>query len=149
MMDPVPMTNTTSDEQYFAALIATHCPGRSLVREFYTSPRVFERDMERVYLRQWTFVAHASRVPQPGDTTLASRVTVRLKNGREIAQDCQFYPGMPQQPLTHDQLREDANNQLYGGWPMVLSGLKTLLETGEMLTTPGSQRFSQGPKMAV
>jgi len=43
--------------------------------------------------------------------------------------------------VTHDQLREDANNQLYGGWPMILSGLKTLLETGESLTTPGSQRW--------
>jgi uncharacterized protein YndB with AHSA1/START domain len=43
--------------------------------------------------------------------------------------------------VTHDQLREGANNQLYGGWPMILSGLKTLLETGELLTTPGSQRF--------
>ncbi len=43
--------------------------------------------------------------------------------------------------VTHDQLREDANAQLYGGWPMVLSGLKTLLETGETLTTPGSLRW--------
>jgi uncharacterized protein YndB with AHSA1/START domain/DNA-binding transcriptional ArsR family regulator len=43
--------------------------------------------------------------------------------------------------VTHDQLREDANSQLYGGWPMVLSGLKTLLETGELLTTPGSLRW--------
>jgi uncharacterized protein YndB with AHSA1/START domain/DNA-binding transcriptional ArsR family regulator len=51
--------------------------------------------------------------------------------------------------VTHDQLREDANAQLYGGWPMVLSGLKTLLETGEMLTTPGSLRFSQGPEAAA
>jgi hypothetical protein len=25
---------------------------------------------------------------------------------------------------------------------MILSGLKTLLETGELLTTPGSQRFA-------
>src|ERR1700716_2142426 len=33
--------------------------------------------------------------------------------------------------VTHDQLRVDANAQLYGGWPMILSGLKTLLETGE------------------
>jgi uncharacterized protein YndB with AHSA1/START domain len=40
--------------------------------------------------------------------------------------------------ITHDQLREGANDQLYGGWPMILSGLKTLLETGELLTTPGS-----------
>jgi uncharacterized protein YndB with AHSA1/START domain len=44
--------------------------------------------------------------------------------------------------VTHDQLREDANNELYGGWPMILSGLKTLLETGETLTTPGSLRYA-------
>ena len=40
--------------------------------------------------------------------------------------------------LTHDQMREGANAQIYGGWPMILSGLKTWLETGELLTTPGS-----------
>ena len=51
--------------------------------------------------------------------------------------------------VTHDQLREDANNQLYGGWPMILSGLKTLLETGETLTTPGSLRWSQAPQPAA
>jgi uncharacterized protein YndB with AHSA1/START domain len=51
--------------------------------------------------------------------------------------------------VTHDQLREDANAQLYGGWPMVLSGLKTLLETGEMLTTPGSLQYSQQPAAAI
>jgi uncharacterized protein YndB with AHSA1/START domain/DNA-binding transcriptional ArsR family regulator len=45
--------------------------------------------------------------------------------------------------VTHDQLRDGANGQLYGGWPMILSGLKTLLETGELLTTPGSQRWVQ------
>jgi uncharacterized protein YndB with AHSA1/START domain len=51
--------------------------------------------------------------------------------------------------VTHNQLRADANGQLYGGWPMVLSGLKTLLETGEMLTTPGSLRFAQEADAAV
>ena len=40
--------------------------------------------------------------------------------------------------VTHDQLPDGANPELYGGWPMILSGLKTLLETGESLTTPGS-----------
>jgi uncharacterized protein YndB with AHSA1/START domain len=45
--------------------------------------------------------------------------------------------------VTHDQLREDANPEQYGGWPMILSGLKTLLETGEALTTPGSLRYGQ------
>jgi hypothetical protein len=45
--------------------------------------------------------------------------------------------------VTHDQLREGANDELYGGWMMILSGLKTLLESGESLTTPGSLRYSQ------
>jgi uncharacterized protein YndB with AHSA1/START domain len=44
--------------------------------------------------------------------------------------------------VTHDQLREGANNELYGGWPMILSGLKTYLETGEELTTPGSLMYA-------
>ncbi len=43
--------------------------------------------------------------------------------------------------VTHDQLPAGANAELYGGWPMILSGLKTLLETGELLDTPGSLRF--------
>jgi uncharacterized protein YndB with AHSA1/START domain len=45
--------------------------------------------------------------------------------------------------VTHDQMREGANNQLYGGWPMILSGLKTWLETGKLLTTPGSLMYAQ------
>ncbi len=44
--------------------------------------------------------------------------------------------------VTHDQMREMANDEIYGGWPMIISGLKTLLETGELLTTPGSLRYS-------
>jgi hypothetical protein len=43
--------------------------------------------------------------------------------------------------VTHDQLRDGADAQLYGGWPMILSGLKTWLETGETLTTPGSLMY--------
>ena len=44
--------------------------------------------------------------------------------------------------LTHDELREGANEELYGGWPMVLSGLKTWVETGHVLTTPGSLMYA-------
>jgi len=63
-----------------------------------------------------------------------SRVTWEIE---QIGDSCRL-------TVTHDQLREGANNQLYGGWPMVLSGIKTLLESGEMLTTPGSLRWLQG-----
>ena len=45
--------------------------------------------------------------------------------------------------VIHDQLPPDAPAELYGGWPMILSGLKTWLETGETLTTPGSLMYQQ------
>ena len=48
--------------------------------------------------------------------------------------------------VVHDQLREGANDQLFGGWPMVLSGLKTWLESGELLTTPGSLMYAENPQ---
>ena len=67
-----------------------------------------------------------------------SRVTWEIE---AIADSCRL-------TVTHDQLREGANSELYGGWPMVLSGLKTLLETGELLTTPGSLQYV-GPHPAT
>jgi uncharacterized protein YndB with AHSA1/START domain/biotin operon repressor len=60
-----------------------------------------------------------------------SRVTWDIE---EVGDSCRL-------TITHDQLSEDANEQLYGGWPMILSGLKTWLETGELLTTPGSLMY--------
>jgi uncharacterized protein YndB with AHSA1/START domain len=51
--------------------------------------------------------------------------------------------------VTHDQLRDGANDQIYGGWPQILSGLKTLLETGESLTTPGSLMYSGAAQPAA
>jgi uncharacterized protein YndB with AHSA1/START domain len=69
----------------------------------------------------------------------ASRVTWEIE---PVGDSCRL-------TLTHDQLREDANSELYGGWPMILSGLKTLLETGELLTTPGSLLYAQAPGAAA
>ena len=46
--------------------------------------------------------------------------------------------------VVHDHLPDDANAELYGGWPMIISGLKTLIETGGLLTTPGSLMYTQG-----
>jgi uncharacterized protein YndB with AHSA1/START domain/DNA-binding transcriptional ArsR family regulator len=65
-----------------------------------------------------------------------SRVTWEIE---PVGDSCQL-------TVTHDQLPEGANSELYGGWPMILSGLKTLLETGEELTTPGSLRYKEGWK---
>jgi uncharacterized protein YndB with AHSA1/START domain len=61
----------------------------------------------------------------------ASRVTWTIE---PVGDSCQL-------TVVHDQLRDGANPELYGGWPMILSGLKTWLETGELLTTPGSLKY--------
>jgi uncharacterized protein YndB with AHSA1/START domain len=45
--------------------------------------------------------------------------------------------------VVHDELPTGVNAEIYGGWPMILSGLKTLLETGELLDTPGSLRYAK------
>jgi uncharacterized protein YndB with AHSA1/START domain len=63
----------------------------------------------------------------------SSRVTWEIE---QVEDSCRL-------TVVHDQLREGANSELYGGWSMILSGLKTLLETGETLTTPGSLRYSE------
>jgi uncharacterized protein YndB with AHSA1/START domain/DNA-binding transcriptional ArsR family regulator len=62
----------------------------------------------------------------------ASRVTWEIE---QVEDSCRL-------TVTHDELREGANPELYGGWPMILSGLKTWLETGEVLTTPGSLLYA-------
>jgi uncharacterized protein YndB with AHSA1/START domain len=61
-----------------------------------------------------------------------SRITWEIE---QVADSCRL-------TVTHDLLREGANEELYGGWPMILSGLKTWLETGELLTTPGSLMYT-------
>jgi uncharacterized protein YndB with AHSA1/START domain len=63
-----------------------------------------------------------------------TRVTWEIE---QVADSCRL-------TVVHDRLPESANAELYGGWPMILSGLKTLLETGERLTTPGSLMYAQG-----
>jgi uncharacterized protein YndB with AHSA1/START domain len=75
-----------------------------------------------------TLLAHFSPEAEAEGT---SRVTWEIE---PVGDSCRL-------TLVHDQMREGACEQLYGGWPMILSGLKTWLETGELLTTPGSLMY--------
>jgi uncharacterized protein YndB with AHSA1/START domain/DNA-binding transcriptional ArsR family regulator len=71
------------------------------------------------------------------DDSIASEGTSRVTWEIEpIGDSCRL-------TVTHDQLRENADPHLYGGWPMILSGLKTWLETGQELTTPGSLMYGE------
>ena len=76
-----------------------------------------------------SFHAHWSDVADAAGT---SRVTWEIE---PVGDSCRL-------TVIHDQLPDDAAPDLYGGWPMILSGLKTWLETGTELTTPGSLMYS-------
>ena len=75
------------------------------------------------------FVLEADQAASEG----TSRVTWEIE---PVGDSCRL-------TVVHDQLGENAPEEIYGGWPMILSGLKTWLETGEILTTPGSLMYAQ------
>ncbi len=50
-------------------------PGYGLPRHYYTDPAVFERDMQRIFLRHWLCAGHVSALPGPGDYC-----TLRIEN---------------------------------------------------------------------
>ena len=76
-----------------------------------------------------TFLAHWS---DGADAAGTSRVRWEIE---PVGDSCRL-------TVVHDRLPADAAPDLYGGWPMLLSGLKTWLETGTELTTPGSLMYS-------
>ena len=52
-------------------------------RDFYTSPEVFELEMERIFGRAWLMVGHDSQVPNPGDyitTTLCRKPVIMSRH---------------------------------------------------------------------
>lgn len=53
-----------------STLIDRQKPGFALEQPFYTDPRLFELDLERIVGRQWLFVDHVSRIPAAGDYLL-------------------------------------------------------------------------------
>jgi uncharacterized protein YndB with AHSA1/START domain len=67
---------------------------------------------------------------------------VRSEGTSRVTWDIQQVGDSCRLVVTHDQLRDGANDQLYRGWPMILSGLKTWIELGQMLTTPGSLQYA-------
>ena len=91
------------------------------------SGQVLEVDPPRRLVHTW-LALWGDDVEREG----ASRVTWEIE---PVGDSCRLL-------VIHDELREGASPELYGGWPMILSGLKTWLETGELLTTPGSLKYA-------
>jgi len=65
--------NTVNSPIDVHELIHRHSPGCALERQFYTDPRIFESDMDRMLLRHWFCAAHVASVPRPITRPVRSR----------------------------------------------------------------------------
>lgn len=58
------------DHQAISQLLAAQTPGKSLDQAFYRDPDIYERDVEKIYLRAWLYAGHESEIPNAGDYLL-------------------------------------------------------------------------------
>ena len=68
------------------SLIRNRRPGHTLDAAFYTSPEIFDADMEAIFSRHWIYVGVEPDVPEPGDVAVvdvgkASVLIVRDDDG--------------------------------------------------------------------
>ncbi len=54
-------------EARLGALRAMQPEGRALLQPYYRDPAIFERDVERIFMRRWLLAGHASELPNAGD----------------------------------------------------------------------------------
>ncbi|MCW8873473.1 MAG: Rieske (2Fe-2S) protein, partial [Xanthomonadales bacterium] len=54
-------------EKEIIELIERQRERHSLAREFYSDPDIYERDIERIFLKSWLYAGHQSEIPNPGD----------------------------------------------------------------------------------
>jgi Rieske 2Fe-2S family protein len=55
------------DQQAINELVRAQQHRHALAREFYTDPDIYEKDIDRVFLRSWLYAGHISEIPRPGD----------------------------------------------------------------------------------
>jgi Rieske 2Fe-2S family protein len=48
-------------------LVTNREPGKSLPRDFYLDPKIFELELSRIFHTNWLFAGHACEIPEPGD----------------------------------------------------------------------------------
>ena len=128
--------------RYFHGARHEYANGRRLSRgpdgELYGDTEVLEFDPPRRLVHAWRSLYNAELAAEP-----ESRVTWEITP--QEGGPCLL-------TVVHDRLERSpktAERVSGAGWMMVLSGLKTLLETGESLTTPGSLRYSQAAEPAA
>ncbi len=53
--------------QSIGDLVTSQRPGHALQRGFYQNQEVFDREIERIFLKSWHYACHVSQIPEAGD----------------------------------------------------------------------------------
>lgn len=74
------------NDEAISRLLAEQLSGYSLQQPFYSDPDIYERDVQRIYLRSWLYAGHESEIADTGDYFLfdfagESVIIVRGKAG--------------------------------------------------------------------
>jgi Rieske 2Fe-2S family protein len=54
-------------EQEIRELVAGQAERRALASAFYRDPAIYERDIDRIFMRSWLYAGHQSEIPEVGD----------------------------------------------------------------------------------
>jgi phenylpropionate dioxygenase-like ring-hydroxylating dioxygenase large terminal subunit len=71
----------------------------ALAREHYTSDDVFEREIDNVFFRQWTFAAHVSELARPGQFVVVEIATESVIVVRDKAEEIRAFFNVCRRPL--------------------------------------------------
>lgn len=63
------------NDQEIINLANSQQPRRSIAQEFYQDPGIYEKDIDRIFLRSWLYAGHQSEIPNPGDWFLFEMAT--------------------------------------------------------------------------
>jgi len=55
------------NQQNLNQLIDKQKTGYALDNEFYKNPEIYERDIDRIFMKVWLYAGHQSEIPNPGD----------------------------------------------------------------------------------
>ena len=77
---------TLNSEDMFSSQLNMRRSGFSLDRDFYFLPELFEREVDRLYMRHWLYAGPLCRIPNSGDYFLyqiasESIIVVRTDDG--------------------------------------------------------------------
>ena len=64
-MNPLPLSSP--HRQLLRELVACYRPGHGLPRPFYTTPALYDIELDLFWRRGWLFAGHSSQVPKAGD----------------------------------------------------------------------------------